>query len=147
MVTTSATFCSWLKSSTNMKLISDASVRRVTHEGITSYDTLVELYKAATKNLPRVCNKSIDAIAADIANNVQAEAAVLGANVPVERFALRQSLRLPSGIPPSFGLYVLCWVFCPPSGSTPSVGCSAVRRDFYFGNQSSVERLALLLAI
>ena len=33
------------------------------------------------KNLPRVCKGSIDAIAADMANNFQAEAAVLGANV------------------------------------------------------------------
>ena len=81
MVTTSATFRSWLKASTNMKLSSDASVLRVTHEVITSYDTLVDFDKAAIKNLPRVCKGSIDAIAADVANNVQAEAAVLGANV------------------------------------------------------------------
>ena len=81
MVTTSATFRSWLKASTNMKLRSDSSVLRVTHEGITSYDTLVDFDKAAIKNLPRVCKGSIDAIAADIANNVQAEASVPGANV------------------------------------------------------------------
>ena len=81
MLTTSATFFSWLKASTNMKLISDASVLRVTHEGITSYDTLVDFDKSAIKNLPRVCKGSIDAIADDIANNVQAEAAVPGANV------------------------------------------------------------------
>ena len=81
MVTTSATFRSWLKASTNMKLGSDASVLKVTHEGITSYDTLVDFDKAAIKNIPRVCKGSIDAIAADVANNVQAEAAVPGANV------------------------------------------------------------------
>ena len=55
MGTTSATFRSWLKASTNMKLNSDALVLRVTHEGITSYDTLVDFDKAAIKNLPRVC--------------------------------------------------------------------------------------------
>ena len=81
MVTTSATFRSWLKASTNMKLSSDASVFRVTHEGITSYDTLVDFDKAAIKNLPRLCKESINAIAADMENNVQAEAAVPGANV------------------------------------------------------------------
>ena len=81
MGTTSATFRSWLKASTNMKLNSDASVLRVTHEVITSYDTLVDFDKAAIKNLPRVCKGSIDAIAADMANNVQFEAAVPGANV------------------------------------------------------------------
>ena len=73
MVTTSAKFRSWLKASTNMKISSDASVLRVTHEGITSYDTLVDFDKAAIKNLPRVCKVSIDAITADMANNVQAE--------------------------------------------------------------------------
>ena len=81
MVTTSDTFRSWLKASTNMKLSSDASVLRVTHEGITSYDTIIEFYKAVIKNIPRVCKGSIDAIAADTANNFQAEAAVPGANV------------------------------------------------------------------
>ena len=81
MVTTSSTFRSWLKASTNMKLSSDTSVIRVTHEGITSYNTLVDFDKSAIKNLPRVCKGSIDAIAADIANNVQAEAEVPCANV------------------------------------------------------------------
>ena len=81
MVTTIATFRSWLKASTNMKLSSDSSVLRLTHEGVTSYNTLVDFDKAAIKNLPRVCKGSIDAIAADIANNFQAEAAVPGANV------------------------------------------------------------------
>ena len=81
MVTTSATFRSWLKASTNMKLSSDASVLRVTHEGLASYDTFVEFDKAAIKNLPRVYKGYFDAIASDISNNVQAEAAVPGANV------------------------------------------------------------------
>ena len=81
MVTTSATFRSWLKASTNMKLRSSASVLRVTHEGITSYDTLADFDKAAIMNLTRVCKGSIDAIAADVANNVQAEAALPSANV------------------------------------------------------------------
>ena len=81
MVTTISTFRSWLKASTNMKLSSDASVLRLTHEGVTSYDTLVDFDKAAIKNLPRVCKGSIDAISADMSNNVQAEAAVPGANV------------------------------------------------------------------
>ena len=80
MVTTSATLRSWLKASTNMKLSSYASVLRFTHEGITSYNTLVDFDKTDIKNLPRVCKGSIDEINADVANNVQAEAAVPGAN-------------------------------------------------------------------
>ena len=81
MVTTSATFRSWLKAYTNVKLSSDASVLRVTHEGITSYNTLIDFDKADINNLPRVCKGSIDAIPADMKNNVQAEAAVPSANV------------------------------------------------------------------
>ena len=81
MVTTSATFRSWIKASTNMKFSSDASVLRVTHEGITSYNTLVDFDKADIKNLPRVCKEYIDAIAADTEDSVQDEAAVPGANV------------------------------------------------------------------
>ena len=65
MVTTSATFRSWLKASTNMQLSLDASVLRFTHEGITLYDTLVDFDKAPIKNIPRLCKGSINAITAD----------------------------------------------------------------------------------
>ena len=71
----------WLKSAPNMKLSSDASVARVTHEGITNYDSLKDFNKAAIKNLPKVCKEKIDAIPADAANNIQAEPEVPGANV------------------------------------------------------------------
>ena len=64
-----------------MKLSSDASVLRVTHEGITSYYTLIDFDQSAIKNLPRVCKGSINTTADDVANNIQAEAAVPGANV------------------------------------------------------------------
>lgn len=64
-----------------MKLSSDASVARVTHEGITNYDSLKDFDKAAIKNFPKVCKETINAIPADTANNIQAEAEVPGANV------------------------------------------------------------------
>ena len=81
MVTTTAAFRTWLKSAPNMKLSSDASVARVTHEGITNYDSLKDFDKAAIKNFPKVCKETINAIPADTANNIQAEAEVPGANV------------------------------------------------------------------
>ena len=81
MVVVSASFRSWLKSSTNMKLSSDASVVRVTHEGITDFRSLVDFDKETLQNLPRVCKQKIDAIAADAANNILAEPEVPGANV------------------------------------------------------------------
>ena len=73
MVTTIAAFRTWLKSAPNMKLSSDASVVRVTHEGITNYDSLKDFDKATIKNLPKVCKETIDAIPADRANNIQVE--------------------------------------------------------------------------
>ena len=81
MVVVSAGFRSWLKASTNMKLSSDASVVRVTHEGITDFRSLVDFDKEALQNLPKVCKQGIDAIAADAANNILPKAEVPGANV------------------------------------------------------------------
>ena len=81
MVATTAAFRTWLKSVPNMKLSSDASVARVTHEGITNYDSLKDFDNAAIKNLPKVCRETINAIPADAANNIQAEPVVPGANV------------------------------------------------------------------
>ena len=81
MVVVSAAFRSWLKASTNMKLSSDASVTRVTHEGITDFRSLIDFDKETIQNLPKVCKQGIDAIAADPANNVVAEAEIPAANV------------------------------------------------------------------
>ena len=53
MVTTSATLRSWIKDSNNMKLSSDASVLRVTHEGINSYDNLVDFDKGSNQEYPK----------------------------------------------------------------------------------------------
>ena len=65
MVIISAAFKSWLKASTNMKLSSDASVNRVTHEGITDFNSLVDFDKQSIQNLPKVCKETIAAIVAD----------------------------------------------------------------------------------
>jgi hypothetical protein len=76
MVNTSAAFRTWSKGNLNMKLSSDASVVRLTHEGIlTDFDT------KAIKLLPKVCKDNIDAIVADVPNGIAAENAVNGANI------------------------------------------------------------------
>jgi len=77
----SAAFKSWLKASTNMKLSSDASVNRVTLEGITDFNSLVDFDKQTIQYLPKVCKETIAAIIADPANNITAEVEVPGANV------------------------------------------------------------------
>ena len=64
-----------------MKLSSDASVLRLTHEGITSLDSLTDFDAKAIKLLPKVCKDNIDAIVADVPNGISAENAVNGANI------------------------------------------------------------------
>ena len=63
-----------------MKLSSDASVLRLTHESITSLDSLTDFDAKAIKLLPKVCKDNIDAIVADVPNDIAAENAVNGAN-------------------------------------------------------------------
>ena len=81
MPVTTQAFKGWLKSSTNMKLSSDASVLRLTHEGITNFDSLSDFDKNSIQLLPQTCKNGIAAIVSDLPNNVAAEAAVPGANV------------------------------------------------------------------
>ena len=81
MVTTSPQFRAWLKQATNMKLSSDASVARITHEGITDLESLRDFDKATITSLQRACSHAIAAIPVDLANGIQAEAAVAASNV------------------------------------------------------------------
>ena len=81
MVNTTASFRAWLKANPNMKLSSDAAVLRITHEGITSLDSLTDFDSKAIKLLPKVCKDDINAIVADPANGIVAENAINGANV------------------------------------------------------------------
>ena len=73
MPTTSAAFRSWLKANSNIKLSSDAAVKRVTHEGITTYESLLDYDKKSILQLPSVYKEKIDAVVADVANGIQAE--------------------------------------------------------------------------
>jgi hypothetical protein len=81
MPETTQAFKGWLKSSTNIKLSSDASVFRFTHEGITNFVSLSDFDKKSIENLPSVCKNSIPAIEADPTNSIAPEASVVGANV------------------------------------------------------------------
>ena len=81
MPATSAAFRSWLKSNSNIKLSSDASVLRITHEGITNYDSLLDFDKKSIQLLPSICKEKILAIPEDAANGIAAEAEVSGANI------------------------------------------------------------------
>ena len=79
--TITASFCSWLKSNTNMKLSSDVAVTRITYEGITNYDSLKDFDKSSLEALPKTCINTIPPIAEDVAAGIAAEAEVHGANI------------------------------------------------------------------
>ena len=64
-----------------MKLSSDGSVLRLTHEGITNYASLADFDKKSIQYLPQICRERIPEILEDAANGIAAEAAVPGANV------------------------------------------------------------------
>jgi hypothetical protein len=74
-------FRTWLKANTGMKLAYDSSVTRILYEGITNYDSLLDFDTKSIQSLPAVCKGAIPAIEANQAENVVAEAAVLGANI------------------------------------------------------------------
>ena len=81
MLVTSQAFKGWLKSSTKIKISSDASVLRVAHEGITNFASLSDFDKKSIENLPSVCKNSVPVIEADPTNSITPEASVTGANV------------------------------------------------------------------
>jgi hypothetical protein len=74
-------FKSWLKGNTGMKLSSDASVNRITYEGITNYDSLLDLDTKSIQSLASICKESIPLIEADAVAGIEAENAVPGANI------------------------------------------------------------------
>ena len=77
----SIAFRTWLKANTGMKLSYDSSVTRILYEGITNYDSLLDFDTKSIQSLPAVCKGAIPAIEADLAEAVEAEAAVPGANI------------------------------------------------------------------
>ena len=79
--TTTGAFRSWLKSSPNIKLSSDAAVLRITYEGITNYESLIDFDKKSIERLSATCKESITAIEIDADAGIAAEPAVPGANI------------------------------------------------------------------
>ena len=81
MPVVTAAFKAWLKASTNIKLSSDAAVTRITHEGITNFESLLDFDKKSLQLLPSICKEKVLAIPEDADNNVAAEPEVAGANI------------------------------------------------------------------
>lgn len=76
-----AGFNNWLKTTTNMKLVSDVSVTRVNYEGITNFESLRDFDDDSIAALPRECRRNIPAVQADPANGIAAEPEVLGGHI------------------------------------------------------------------
>ena len=77
----SANFKSWLKSSSNMKLSSDAAVTRLTYEGITNFSSLADFDKKSIEAIPTICKNKIPAILEDTPNGIESEPEICGANL------------------------------------------------------------------
>ena len=73
-----ASYRSWIKSVSNIKLSSDAAVTRITHEGVTNFSSLEDVDKNSIKSLASTCKEKIPA---DLANGIQEEIEINGANV------------------------------------------------------------------
>ena len=50
-------FKAWLKANSNMKLSSDAAVTRLTYEGITNMESLIDFDKKSIESLPNTCKE------------------------------------------------------------------------------------------
>ena len=72
---------SWLKSTANMKISFDASVLRITYEGLTNFQSFLEFDRHSSKSLSKDCSKNIDVIVADVPNGIAAKNAVSGTNI------------------------------------------------------------------
>lgn len=81
-------FPNYLKQSTNIGLSTDAAVARVAHEGLDSYDSLLDFDPKAVKALQTACKETIPAILAADGQTV-VTAAIPGVNLP-----MRSILRL-----------------------------------------------------
>lgn len=78
---TTNAFKSWLKANPNMKLTSNASVTRITYEGLTDYLSLLDFDRESIEALSKACSRSIPAVTEDATNGITAEAEVPAANI------------------------------------------------------------------
>ena len=58
----------WLKSTENMRLLSDASVLSITYEGLTNFQYFMDFNHNSIKSLLIACIKEIDSIVSDVPN-------------------------------------------------------------------------------
>ena len=71
-IVTNKQYCSFLKIAANIKLSSDASVPRITYEGLTNFQSFMDFYRYSIESLSKDCSKNVDRTIADVHNGVVA---------------------------------------------------------------------------
>ena len=71
----------WLKSAANMRLSSDASVLRITYEGLTKFQSFMDFDWNSIESLSKACSKDIDGIINYVPNGIAAKNAVQGTSI------------------------------------------------------------------
>ena len=61
---------SWMEIAANMELYSDTSMLRITYEGLTNYQYLINFDRDSIKSISKACNKDIDRNIADVPNGI-----------------------------------------------------------------------------
>ena len=120
MPVTTQAFKGWLKSSNNIKLSSDASALRVTHEGITNFASLSDFCKKSIEILPIICKNIILAIEGDATNSIVADASIPRTNI---------SLTSASRLITSFNS-AKCYVYISRAINTQNMGYAIVLVTF-----------------
>ena len=80
-IVTNNQFHLWLKSAVNMKLSYDASVLRITYEGLTNFRSFMDFYRDSIESLSKYWSNNIYAIVADVPNGIASKKAVPGTNI------------------------------------------------------------------
>ena len=70
-----------MKSAANMKLSSDASVLRITCEGLTKFQSFIDFDHNSIKSTSKACSNNIDRIVADVPNLIASENATPDTNI------------------------------------------------------------------
>ena len=70
-----------MRSAVNMKPSSDASVLRITYEGLTKFESFMYFDRNSIESLSKAWTKNIDSIVADVPNGISEKNAVPGTNI------------------------------------------------------------------
>ena len=75
-------FATFLKQGVNIAMNTDALVNRVAHEGLNFFDSLLDFDEKSIKALQTACKEKVDAINADAALGIAAQAEIPGVSIP-----------------------------------------------------------------